>query len=482
MKPSELLRIFAEVAAEHETTLASNAPPRVIPIVTDDLGFRPALLSELSLALGGTVLDVTGGDFAGPVAGRDQPTLRGELPALKFTDARGTTYGVSLEFSNGEVDAKLLVDGSVGAPGSTGQQQLLGLSRALFSSTLDDAELAVVRYSETVLDPEAVRAAWSLLLGFAARNRLRFGGVRTLVLLVQVRDFSVANHVGPHGGARFVQTAETVGKRKPQGFTRKIAQRLAVHRQPPLVMFLGAGFSVSSSLPTGNALRDSAIRRLLKLDDVDDGRSPLDLATEFVAWAQDLPKDIGRLSRPGAEPSQADLSANLTLEQVSFIDAQYSGQNIAPAVAEFRELHNRRLESHEALGSAVLRMRELVRRHPRLVLVTDKFDELVEIEEPDLFERAVTDEEFGDIAPRLAAMVAGEEHPDGKVPLLKLHGTISDEASCVADELTVREGISQQKRDALFSLMPSVGRGREEVEEGQRTRWVYVGASMRDAD
>ena len=483
VNPGELLRIFSDIADEHSRPASPSDPLRVLSIITDELAFRSALVEEFSLALGGVVLDLTGADFAVPVAGRDQASLRGDvLTSLAYTDARGIDHGISLEFAGGVVDASLLINGLSTAAGSRSQEQFLSLGRALFSAELDDAELAVVRYSEAVFDPDAASAVWRLLHGFAGRTALRLGGVRTLVLLVQASSFSVARHVGPNGGARFVQTLESAGRRKPPGYTRQVAGRLATQRTPPLVMFLGAGFSVSSGLPTGNALRDSAIRRLLNLPDPDDGRTSSDLASEFVQWAASLSSDVGALVRPGDARTPERVIAELTLEQVSRIDARYSGATIPPAVEEFRELHDERLASPVALGRAVLGLRALARRHPRLVLVTVNFDELLEHAEPDLFDRAVTDVQFEAIMPRLREMMEGRDHPDHRVPLLKLHGTIGQLPTCVADEETVRLGISRKKRDALLSLMPAIPPDVRTVEEGRKTRWIYVGASMRDAD
>jgi len=110
-----------------------------------------------------------------------------------------------------------------------------------------------------------------------------------------------------------------------------------------------------------------------------------------------------------------------------------------------------------------------------MVLVTINFDELIEHDHGDALDIAIDDDDFVRLAPILGGMRQGSAHPDAKIPLLKLHGTINRPETCVVTDAQTRSGITPAKTEALMSLV-------RDVPPLSSVPWVYVGASMRDID
>ena len=77
-------------------------------------------------------------------------------------------------------------------------------------------------------------------------------------------------------------------------------------------------------------------------------------------------------------------------------------------------------------------------------------------------------EEFAHAAGYVAEYLAGREKA---VPLLKLHGTIENPATCVVSTEQTEKGVGQEKLVALRALLSETP-----------LLWIYVGASMRDLD
>ena len=117
-------------------------------------------------------------------------------------------------------------------------------------------------------------------------------------------------------------------------------------------------------------------------------------------------------------------------------------------------------------------MTEIIRSGRKLVICTVNFDELLETAASGACEVFATDDDFERAPDHLMQYLAGS---DSKVPLWKLHGTISNLESCVASDDQTLLGLSDHKREALEALISS-GDARRPAP------WMYVGASMRDSD
>ena len=475
-----LVQAFAEIAVEHqrhqERVSGSIGPiaPLVIPILIDRFEVRRELVVELTQALQGVLLDADDERFDKPVPGRLSPELQADvMTRLERQTVRGhRTLRLSTS-PDGCVDVGIEINGAPAVAGSKTEKRLTALVRSLFCSELDDHELAVLSLRDDGYDSDERRAVFSLLTGFGTTAGLRFGCVRTLIVLIYGSTFSPSLHVRPNGGARFLIEGDKLRRRRSGTELFDIAVRLGKRRTPPLVLYLGAGFSMSSGLPSGNMMRDTCIRSVLGLAHPDDGRTSQDLALAFADWAwTDTSGPPLLTTTERALGSAAAVAENLTLEQVARIESQHRAVEVPEAVRLFHAQHQTRLSDGRPFGRAVLRLAELARRRPRLVLVTVNFDELLEATAPDAFCPVVTDQEFNEIRPVLDAIRSGDT-PD-RVPLLKLHGTIADQDSCITAAHTTEHGLATPKAAALRRLGD---RG-----DGDPFWWVYVGASMRDLD
>jgi hypothetical protein len=79
-----------------------------------------------------------------------------------------------------------------------------------------------------------------------------------------------------------------------------------------------------------------------------------------------------------------------------------------------------------------------------------------------------SDEEFEDAEDYIIRYLNGQE---ADVPLLKLHGSIEREETCVVSDEQTEAGIGRGKLRAIRALYSE-----------HKRMWVYVGASMRDRD
>jgi len=227
-------------------------------------------------------------------------------------------------------------------------------------------------------------------------------------------------------------------------------------------MFLGAGFSASSGLALGNALRDEALR--------DVHLSPPGSDAEQLAadWYRHITEIGGLLD--SEEPLTTDQRvAGLTLERVLREEYRTFSPEPPPTLVKFKAKCDAALAS---LGVAPLALAEIIRSGRKLVICTVNFDELVETSAAGACEVFATDDDFGRAPDHLKSYLEGS---DPKVPLWKLHGTISKLNSCVASDDQTLLGLSDQKRQALDAL----------IDMSDPTRpvpWLYIGASMRDTD
>jgi hypothetical protein len=469
MKPQSLFEALAKVAGEHER--AADDHLLVIPVLTDELESRRDLLREIAEFLGGALLDLSRDDYDSAIDAYDDPVLRGAVAGtLQFYRPGIGHSKVTLSYTNGQLDATLITQGEPAASPSRAESRLLSIVRSLFDIRLVDDELAILSYEEDIFDQPTQSALLSMLTGLARQSGLRLGSVRTLVPLIRSGGLNPERHCQLYRGVRFSLTEDTLIERNPPRHVTDVVRKVTADRPTPLVLVLGAGFSVSSGMPIGNGVRNSAIQRICELADIA-GRSDRDLATELFRYASD--RDfLTPLEREGGEEN---FSSGATLEQALRIERQAFDRPIPETLEQLQRRHNERLSGPpQMLGSAVYDLREIVRQGHRLILITVNFDELVEHENAEHLDIAVDDTDFERLTPLLAEMQRGASHPENLAPLLKLHGTINRPESCIATDEETRSGISPAKERALHALV-------DEAPDGQ-LQWVYVGASMRDID
>jgi hypothetical protein len=321
---------------------------------------------------------------------------------------------------------------------------------------LDDHKFAVIAYRESLVDITFQPAIWALAVD--QLNNMPHGTLRTLVFVAE-NAVDIERHCQTGRGFQFAIDGQRLLKRKVAGDLRSAATHIARSARP-VVLFLGAGFSASSHLPLGNSFRDSAIRRVLGIGEKDPVTSH-DLGCRFHEWVSDR----GWLSQREQAMSQEEFVDQLTVEQV--IRAEQRMDPGLPTLVEFRELHNRVIG---APGSSVLSLAHVLqRRAGRIVVAEVNFDLLVERHAGIPLRVFAAQPEFRDAPEYIRRYLAGTET---EIPLLKLHGTISDLGTCVVSTEQTQLGIGAEKLAALRTLL----------DNDQPPLWIYVGASLRDLD
>lgn len=165
--------------------------------------------------------------------------------------------------------------------------------------------------------------------------------------------------------------------------------------------------------------------------------------------------------------SLANFSRGLTLERVLFLEQQsVAGHNYGPTMLAFVEQHAIALERP---GQAIRAVQKMLALQRRLVIVTVNVDELIEQDHNDALQVFASEDEFVECADHLVDYLAN----GGRVPLLKVHGTVSRPETVVVSVDRVARGLTAGQEEALDALRGTT--------DALRT-WIYVGSSMRDRD
>jgi hypothetical protein len=454
----QVFDLMGELARAHSKDLdQGNTKIHVVPVVVNDLSQVVPALEALCAIGDGVLMNAIDDDqLQHPVPAASDPIRRAAVEAELAT----TRIGGSIDIKYFDVGADRLdarIDGrSTSSALSTSELMTLAVARAIMHAKLDQHKLAVIVYSDSPLDLFLRSALWRL--GASHLASLDSAFLRTLVLAVESR-IDITRHCQGEGGLRFALEDGRLLRRNGPDALGSDTKQIASH-SAPVVLFLGAGFSASSHLPIGNSLRDQAIARLLNITETIDPDSE-ELCRRFHDFALEK-SNLLLESEKGMNATQ--YQEDLTLEQVVFAESLY-GQQYS-TLAKFKESHDQRIGTP---GSAVIDLARAIAANPQhFVIVEVNFDLLIETHLSVPFRVFATDSEFKKAPDYIARFLAGEET---EVPILKLHGTISDFSSCIVRVDQTETGLGVAKRTALEALLS----------DPQRL-WVYVGASMRDKD
>lgn len=457
---SSLFELAREITLSHER--ASVGQITVIPVIVDNLHTARPVLRALSDVLEGRFLDTSYADMhAGmhdpnePVAGTEDPVrLEAVRSSLQTEGGRCVTL---VETPDGLLDATL-ENPSVGGEPSPGDRAITAIARAAVHRDLDKHEFVIISYRSAVLDLPFRKAAWNLMVD--QFESMPNGTLRTLVVVVEA-EIDIDLHCQSGRGFRFAIEGNRLLRRQGRNNLRSAVSHI-VNRKPPIVFFLGAGFSASSHMPFGNAVRDGAIRRLLGISDLEPLPS-VELAARFHEWIAEKP---GWLAHSERSLSRNEFVAGLTLERV--LDAERRHFSDLPTLAEFKALHDRVVGIP---GPSVLALANILQQDSgRVIVVEVNFDQLVETHARVATKVFASTTDFSKAPDYLDRYIRGEERD---VPVLKLHGTIEDIDTCVVTHEQTEPGVGPEKLEALRALLDRRDRPR---------LWIYVGASMRDRD
>lgn len=439
-----LFELLLEEAAHRADAL------RIIPVVVADLRPYEELVAEIVRSSTGAYLSAE--RCAEGVIGTADPDLAAVLEALTITEGEAVRR-VVIETTDARVAVRFAGSSGTLPLTTEGHRAFLGALSSLFSEELRKVPLGVLWFNEAPMDSNLQRVIWTFLTEQLEMHRI--GELRTLVLLVQA-TLDHARHCEQPTSARFYVTADDCRVRHDLRADSVIISSLAKLERMP-VIFLGAGFSHSSGLPLGDELRNQALRTL-----TDPTLSVEEQIRRFHAYVA----QTGRLL-PDEEHMDAETFAGrLTVERVLREELQHLGAARSRTLAFLRDKNDAALR---APGRAVRSLHRLLLSDRRVALATVNFDTLVESGREDRVEIFATRDEFARATDYIRRYREGTV---AKKPLLKLHGTITNPDSVVANIETMQLGLPTEQREALRALLapPEVA------------PWIYVGYSMRDYD
>lgn len=447
-----LLDLAREIARKHERGGAGAIT--IIPVIVDNLNSALPILDALCQLNDGRLLNTQEPEFQGPVLGTTDPVRRDAIINAMGGEPTIPRHVRLEDKEGGLIDASFVEPPAVSP--SLGERTVLAVVRAAAHRDLDTYRFAVVAYSEGAVDLPFRRRIWKLAVDHL--NNMPHQTLQTLVFVAE-SEIDIDLHCKTGRGFQLAVNGDRLMRRKGADALQAEAAFMARHPRP-FVLFLGAGFATSSGLPLGNAMRDRAIRRLLNMP-AEEPWTSIDLATRFHGWVAER----GWLSRLEAEMPQDQFVAELTVERV--VRAEQRMDPSLPTLRDFKIHHDRVIK---APGQAVLDLAAVLEQGVgRIVVVEVNFDLLVETHATIQLRVFASEEEFSEAPEFLRRYMEGDEEA---IPILKLHGTISNPEACVVSAEQTERGVGQRKMNALRALL-----------NGEHPRlWIYVGASLRDLD
>jgi hypothetical protein len=392
-----------------------------------------------------------------------EPRVRGVLNRSLADPLKAAlaTSALALEIDVEQDDEDVVVRRADGVlPTNESERLVLKFLAALFDGQLLDRSLAAISWSELLLDDIVKETLWELIrVHLPAQD---FGRLQTLVLIAGgYVDYGV--HCEEEPSIRFALREGGLAKRKGPASLEAAINKLTRHPDKPFVFFLGAGCSRSADFPLGNDVRDYALERFF--GDKRGLPPPVsELALRFHNWVQENDRFLA-----GEEAISADdFVSRLTLERVLREEFRRDGREDSPTLAHLLE------KNANAIARKRTRVRQglqtILSRPHQIVVVTVNFDTILEDELGDRIKVFARPASFDDAPGFVTRYLAGGE---SEIPVLKLHGTLDNRSSIIADVDARSLGLPSGASEALGFL-----RGTRD----EPTPWVYVGASMRDPD
>lgn len=349
---------------------------------------------------------------------------------------------------------------------------LLGTAVLPFAvEQLGASETALVIWEDDTLDPQGATAVWNILMDLGNQHI----GQLKRVFLFAAGGVRTDLHIDSPRPARYWVHGDFTDRIKRPAHLAARVQGLTqlCSEGKPLVLFLGAGFSMSSGddpqqrLPLGDTLRDQALEDMFGHEGTVESR--LERFHELVAdgdlWTP--------AERARGLPSPGEFIASLTLERVLLVEfEERRAKSHSPTLQRIVNLNGQVVK---APSVGVRRLGDLARAGAKLVILTVNFDTLVETVCGETIRTLRTPDELESSHEVIEAYLRSEATPgtpERRIPLLKLHGCIGELESVVADVQTVATGLPAGVAKALSLLR----------DEEDPIPWVYVGHSMRDRD
>jgi hypothetical protein len=443
-----LLDLTRSIVRQHQRT-DNNEAVIVLPTVHDSVDIEHDALGAIIARYGGTYLRC---DDAAPEPHR----ARGPINHTMASHLKELCAARNMPITVSEHDNYVGVTANDYAEPTGSLPVVLRVLATLASSELN-VRLAVLSYPLDGLDEVRAALLWEATM---APRHFAPPDLRTFVPIAG-GDVDVPTHCNrPEGAVRFVVRDDDVIERGTSRLLSASLQMILSDLDRPLVLFLGAGASASCNVPQGNRMRDQALVSLTQKP-----LSSAGLVSDFRQWLtdhdrwmndeQDLPSEI--------------FERNLTLERVlreEFYALSGRSRSESATVQRMQRDCTRALDRYPDGRQALWR---LVAELPRAVVATVNFDQLIEVGMPTQHAVIIGRDSFARHRELVVARLRGETTC---VPILKIHGSIEDPNSLVADITTTSRGLPAEisaTLDAMLSNAPYL-------------TWIWIGCSMRDAD
>jgi hypothetical protein len=274
-------------------------------------------------------------------------------------------------------------------------------------------------------------------------------------------DVNVSAHCTPPNAARLAVQRDRLIERRPSTEMASGIANILLNRDQPLVLFLGAGASVTAGITLGDGIRSQALTQVT-------GHSgTLEVQAEaFRNWLAE--HDRWREGEQSLTMSQ--FTEQLTLERV-LREEFHNLAGMSPAMSPTISTLSRQCEAgllRNPPGRQALR--QLMALLPRLVIATVNFDRLIEDDLSIAHELVSTDAGMATYRDLIVGRFAGTS---ASIPILKLHGTIENPNTLVADTDKTEYGLPDETAATLDAMLQA---------NAEPLTWVWIGCSMRDVD
>jgi hypothetical protein len=357
------------------------------------------------------------------------------------------------------VDDRVVVSivGRDGQPVELSLKPILRAAAVLASAAFETSDITALAVNLFATDEWRRELLWRLLTPQLQHTAIV--GHRTVVSILSEdtdpdRDYGRAVHL------QYVSLQDRVLKRVENLDARPLS---VLKNEPgPVVLFLGAGASVSAGIELGNVYRTIALRDLLG-----DVESTQTLEDRFFDYLQ------ARNRFRNEERSQrARFAEDLTLERVlreTFFELGARSRDQSVIIGAIARDAEKALQVRKRGRQALQEL--ITSRHGKLIVMTVNFDQLIETGIEDHVQVLSTPEEFEAGLPAISAYLAGDASIP--VPVLKLHGSIERPETLIATIDSTAPGLDAPVRAVLDAIL--------EVTT-EPTPWIWIGCSMRDLD
>jgi hypothetical protein len=440
---------FAERFVLLHQEAENDSPTQVIPAVHDAIEMDHEALDAIATRYGGRYIRCD--DLASKMPEARTPINLGMAQHLVQLCAN-RNMPLRLVEEDGQIVA---VAEGYGEP--TGSLPMVLRVLAYLASAALECPLVLLSYSLVGLDEARAALLWEATLapGIFGPPQLR-----TFVPIAG-GEVDVSAHCNrQEGSVRLVVRDGELIERAPARTLADSLHMILPDVNQPIVLFLGAGFSASSNVPQGNRLRDLAIASLTSRDVGSE-----ELIPAFRQWLNDRERWM-------ADEKQLPLDMferNLTLERVlreEFYALSGRDRSESATLQRMKRDCGRALDRQPPGRQALWKLSELL---PRMVIATVNFDQQAEVGMTADSLVIVSKEDFAKHRDAVVARIKGGPTP---VPILKLHGSIDNFASLVADINSTSRGLPTEMATMLDSIVSAAG----------YVPWVWIGCSMRDAD